>query len=135
VRRSIRNVNLAKDWLRHERALMSDIVSCYLAMPDGRQQALAVVRATKAAAFRDLVRESAVFAFDWPPEEAAEATALWRTIRELNIALENNAGIIGDEVADYEARVTLNERRRELAALAERRMPDLLRQTRGRRPR
>jgi tetratricopeptide (TPR) repeat protein len=120
VRRTIRSPVLAKDWLRRERGLFEHLVRLHLHSDDadGPKRALTVVRQTKAVSLEELLREAAIVtAHSASPTDADRVRELWREVRRLELALENAAGMVGDELDEYHWRIELNERRRELARL------------------
>lgn len=118
VRSTIRNPVLSKDWLRRQRRLFEDAVRMYLSEPGHWDQALAIVRQTKAASLRELIRESAMITgHAGSGTEAEQVRQLWVEVRRLEISLENSAGMVGNEAEDYRQRIELMTRRRELARL------------------
>jgi CHAT domain-containing protein/formylglycine-generating enzyme required for sulfatase activity/tetratricopeptide (TPR) repeat protein len=119
VRRKIANTILRKEWLRRSRSTFELLAENAVLAGGLGQAALVAQQGTKTAALRDLLAESRLYTGAGRPAEQGERIrTLWREIRDMEIALENNAGMIGDEDKDYRNRVNIWRRQHELNALA-----------------
>ncbi|MER9702215.1 CHAT domain-containing protein [Mesorhizobium sp. M0146] len=117
VRSSIESPILRKEWLRSHRAIFEHFANVLL--DEGSyQEASNVIQQTKTASLDDLLRDAKIATgVGYGLDKGARIAALWRSIQTIEIEIERNAGIVGDEVSDYRRRVQLRSQREELDAL------------------